>query len=679
MKTYKDIDSFSEWRAEERDDFSVRVLKGIILDGVRKANSGHSGGPLSSIDYSFILFSEYLNFDPGDPDWFGRDRFVLSAGHESMLLYTLLFMIGWLSMDDLKQFRQFNSKTPGHPEVSIPGVEATTGPLGQGVGMGIGMAVGEIIFKKICERESGIDSSFLSHRTYILCSDGDLQEPVALGAASLAGHWQLRDITMFYDANDAQISGRTGRADSTDYEMIFDGFGWHVQQIDGHNHDEIRDAIQKSDVIEKPSLIIGKTQIAHGTATMEGNHETHGMPLPYEEIDATKEKLGLKKDTFYLPKEVHSHFRHRFTKLAEMRTSWDKLMDSAMEKPAFNQFWNMTVKNKLPKLTYPEFETGSHIATRKAFGLALDTFAIQLPHIVGGSADLEPSNYTSNFAATYGDFSKLNPSGRNLAFGVREFPMATICNGLSLHKGFIPFGGTFLVFSDYLRPAIRLSAIQDLQVIYEFTHDSFFVGEDGPTHQPVEHIMSLRTIPNLNVYRPADAKETAVSLECILQDTSNPSAILLSRQGLPQLNCEIDEIKTGVKKGGYIVKDCVGAPDIIIIATGSEVSLGIEVSSHLEDYNCRVVSIPCWEKYFQLNEKERANIIPLDFGLRVSIEAGTTLGWERLTGENGLNIGIDHFGASASHKDLAEEFGFVPEKIESQIRNHVRKLKDITT
>jgi len=669
MKTYKDIDSFSVWKPEERDDFSVRVLKGVILDGIRKANSGHSGGPLSSIDFSFILFSEYLNFDPEDPDWFGRDRFVLSAGHESMLLYTLLFMIGWLSMDDLKQFRQFNSKTPGHPEVSIPGVEATTGPLGQGVGMGIGMAVGEIIFKKICERESGIDTSFLSHKTYILCGDGDMQEPVVLGASSLAGHWNLKDITMFFDSNDAQISGKTDRVDSTDYGKIFEGLGWHVQKIDGHNHNEIRDAVQKAHIIEKPSLIIGKTQIAHGTATMEGNHETHGMPLPYEEIDATKEKLGLKKDTFYLPKEVYSHFRHRFTKLAEMRTSWDKLMDSAMEKSAFNQFWNMTVKNKLPKLTYPEFETGSHIATRKAFGLALDTFAIQLPHIVGGSADLEPSNYTSNFAATYGDFSKLNPGGRNLAFGVREFPMAAICNGLSLHKGFIPFGGTFLVFSDYLRPAIRLSAIQDLQVIYELTHDSFFVGEDGPTHQPVEHIMSLRTVPNLNVYRPADAKETAVSLECILQDTSNPSAILLSRQGLPQLNCEIEEIKAGVRKGGYIVKDCAGAPDIIIIATGSEVSLGIEVSSRLEDYNCRVVSIPCWEKYFQLDEKERGNIIPLDFGLRVSIEAGTTLGWERLTGENGLNIGLNQFGKSAPNKDLAEEYGFVPEKLESQIRD----------
>ncbi len=673
MRTYEDIDSFSEWSKDERDIFSIRVLKGIILDGVRKANSGHSGGPLSSIDFAYILFTEFLNFDPGDPDWFNRDRFVLSAGHESMLLYTLLYMIGWLSMDDLKQFRQLHSLTPGHPEVHIPGVEATTGPLGQGIGMGVGMAVGEILYKNICAGKTGIDSSFLSHNSYILCSDGDLQEPVALGAASLAGHWQLRNLTMFYDANDAQISGKTDRSDSTDYGMIFEGFGWHVQQIDGHNHDEIRNAIQKSEVIEKPSLIIGKTHIAHETATMEGDYETHGMPLPYEEIDATKEKLGLPIETFYLTEKVRSHFQNRFAKLTELRKEWDDGLNSALENPTFKKFWKMTMKNQLPEFTYPEFEHGTSIATRKAFGSTLDSFATQIPHIVGGSADLEPSNYTSIFAATYGDFSKINPGGRNLAFGVREFPMSTICNGLAHHGGLIPFGGTFLVFSDYSRPAIRLSAIQDLQVIYEFTHDSFYVGEDGPTHQPVEHIMSLRAIPNLNVYRPADAMETAASLECILQDTTIPSAILLSRQGLPQLECEIDEIKDGVKKGGYIIMDCKGVPDIIIIATGSEVSLGIEVSFRLDNFNCRVVSMPCWERFFQMDEDEREKIIPKGTGIRISIEAGATLGWDRLTGINGLNIGIDHFGASAPHEDLAEEFGFTPEKIEAKIRTHLKK------
>jgi transketolase len=674
MKTYRDIDMFSEWSKDEKDTFSIRVMKGMILDGVRKANSGHSGGPLSSINFAYSLFTEFLNFDPNDPEWFNRDRFVLSAGHESMLLYTLLFMIGWLSMEDLKSFRQLHSQTPGHPEVHIPGVEATTGPLGQGVGMGIGMATAEILFKNLCESNTQVESSFLSHKTYVLCSDGDLQEPVALGAASLAGHWCLRDFTLFYDANDAQISGKVSRVDTTDYKMIFEGFGWHVQRINGHNHVEIREAIQKAHVIEKPSLIIGDTRIANGTATMEGDHETHGMPLPFEEIDATKEKLGLPKETFYIPNEVRDHFQSRFQSLNEQRDHWDNKLNSALNNPMFSSFWNTTIQNRFPELSYPKFESDTSISTRKAFGMTLDKFALQIPHLVGGSADLEPSNYTSNFATDFGDFSPSNPRGRNLAFGVREFPMSVICNGITLHGGLIPFGGTFLVFSDYSRPAIRLSALQNLRVMYEFTHDSFCVGEDGPTHQPVEHIMSLRSMPNLNVYRPADAFETVISMECILKDLSTPSAILLSRQGLPQIQRDYSRIKEGVQSGGYIVKDCDGIPDITILASGSEVSLALEVCLNLNEFQCRVVSIPCWEKFFTLPEKDRNRIISKDNGLRISIEAGVTCGWERLTGENGLNIGIDHYGASAPQKDLAEEFGFAPGKIESCIRDHIQSI-----
>ncbi len=675
MISYREIDSFSEWSKEDKDIFSIRVLKGIILDAIRKANSGHSGGPLSSIDFAYILFSEFLKFDPDDPNWFNRDRFVLSAGHESMLLYTLLRLIGWVSTDDLKQFRQLHSQTPGHPEIHIPGVEATTGPLGQGVGMGIGMAVGESIYKNICKVQTGNDSGFLSHKTYILCSDGDMQEPVSLGAASLAGHWQLKNLTMFYDANDAQISGKTERVDTTDYRMVFEGFGWHVQKIDGHNHMEIRDAIQKAHIINKPSLIIGKTRIANETATMEGDHETHGMPLPFNEIDETKDKLGLPQGKFYLPDEVVHYFRGRFPKLRKKRLAWEEMLSSAIKDDSFKRFWDMTINHNLPNLDYPEFGQDSKLATRKAFGITLDTFASQISHLVGGSADLEPSNYTSNFANTYGDFSKLEPSGRNLAFGVREFSMSTICNGLSLHKGLIPFCGTFLVFSDYSKPAIRLSAIQSLNVIYEFTHDSFYVGEDGPTHQPVEHIMSLRATPNLNVYRPADAKETAICLDYILHEKSTPSAILLSRQSLPVLGINIEIIKAGVKQGGYIVKDCNGKPDITIIATGSEVSLGIKVSNRLNEFNCRVVSIPCWEKFIQLDDDSMNKIIPLNHSIKVSIEAGSTLGWERFTKSNGLQIGLDHFGSSAPYIDLADEFGFTPEKIETRIRNHLQYLE----
>ena len=675
MKTYHDIDSFHDWSKEEKDIYSIRVIKGLILDGVRKANSGHSGGPLSSIDFAFILYTEFLNFDPKDYSWFNRDRFVLSAGHESMLLYTFLTLIGWLSLDDLKQFRQLNSNTPGHPEVHIPGVEATTGPLGQGVGMGIGMATAEQLFKNICKLHTGEDTSFLSHRTYVLCSDGDLQEPVALGAASLAGHWNLRKLTMFYDANDAQISGKVSRVDSTDYISVFEGFGWHVQCIDGHNHEEIRNSIQKAHVIDKPSLIIGKTKIAHETANMEGDHETHGMPLPFEEIDETKKKLGLPSETFYLPDGVLDYFQTRFATLIEARKEWNDKLNIALSNPSFKIFWNTTLNHQLPELIYPDFDRGTSIATRKAFGITLDKFSEQLPHLVGGSADLEPSNYTTNFANRYGDFSQSNLSGRNLAFGVREFPMSTICNGISLHGGLIPFGGTFLVFSDYSRPAIRLSAIQETQVIYEFTHDSFYVGEDGPTHQPIEHIMSLRAIPNLNVYRPADANETAVSMECILNDNSMPSVILLSRQGLPQLDFDLTLIKNGVRSGGYILDDCDGEPDLIFIATGSEVSLCLDVKSGLKNFKSRVVSMPCLERFFQLDKNEREKIIPTKKGVRISIEAGVTMGWEKLTGTDGLNIGIEHFGSSAPQKDLEKEFGFTTENIKNLISEHIQKVK----
>ena len=670
MKTYKEIDSFSDWNKEEKKIFSIRTLKGIILDSVRKSNSGHPGGALSSIDFAYILFSEYLNFDPNDPDWFNRDRFILSAGHESMLLYSLLNLIGWLSLDDLKQFRQLHSNTPGHPEVHIPGVEATTGPLGQGVGMGIGMAVAEQMYKNICSLNTNEDTSFLSHKTYILCSDGDIQEPVALGAASLAGHWNLKDLTMYYDSNDAQISGKVSRVDSTDYVSVFEGFGWHVQLIDGHNHEEIRNSIQKSHVIDKPSLIIGKTKIANETANMEGNHKTHGAPLSFEEIEKTKTKLGLPLETFYLPKPIIKYFKKRFLKLNTERQKWNQKLNIVLNNPSFKKFWDITKNHKLPELIYPNFEKNISIATRKAFGLTLDSFSEQLPHIVGGSSDLEPSNYTENFANKYKDFSSKNLCGRNLAFGVREFSMSTICNGIALHGGLMPFGGTFLVFSDYSKPAIRLSALQKTQTIYEFTHDSFYVGEDGPTHQPIEHIMSLRAIPDLNVYRPADASETAAAMECIIKDNSKPSAILLSRQGLPQLNIDFLVIKNGVNDGGYIVDDCEGDPDIIFIATGSEVSLTIDIKSELSEFKSRVVSIPCWERFLQLDTIEREKIIPRDLGLKISVEAGITLGWEKFTGNNGINIGINHFGESAPYKYLAEEFGFTVKNIKNIIRKH---------
>lgn len=674
MKSYTELESFESWTPEDKDQFTLNVIKMLVLDGVRNANSGHSGGPLSSADFAYILFKEYLRFDPDDDQWFNRDRFVLSAGHESMLQYALLHFIGWMPMDEIKKFRQLGSQTPGHPEVELKGVECTTGPLGQGVCMGEGMAVAEVIVREMFKKYDDNAEDLLSHFTYVICGDGDLQEPVALGAAALAGHWSLSKLILFYDANDAQISGKIGRSDSTDVAAVFEGMNWHVQKIDGHDHNAIRNAIEKAQVIEQPSIIIGKTIMAHGTATMEGDHETHGAPLSHEEIAATKEKLQLPDESFYAPEECINYFQSRFKDLKEHVSHWKSALLVMQKDDSFANLWTLAVEDKLHDLNYPEFEEGASIATRKAFGSTLDEFAKQFPQLVGGSADLEPSNYTGNFAITYGDFLKDNPNGRNFAFGVREFPMAALMNGMSLHGGVIPFGGTFLVFADYSRPALRLGALQNVRAIHEFTHDSFFVGEDGPTHQPVEHAMALRTIPNFYVFRPGDAKETAVCFEKALQLKDAPSALLLTRQGVPVSDKSLDEIKAGVDKGGYIYLDCEEQPELVFIATGSELSLALTTAERMSDKRIRIVSLPCWELFMEQSSEYRNDVIPLRGCMKISMEAGITLGWERFVGPGGLSIGIDHFGASAPAGDLVEEFGFTPEKVEKKIREHLEKL-----
>ena len=674
MPSYNDIGSFSSWTKEEKDQFTVAVIKGLIMDTVRNANSGHTGGPMSSTDFSYILFSEYLNFDPDDPKWFNRDRFVLSAGHESALLYILLTLIGWLRVDELQNFRQLHSKTPGHPEVEINGVEATTGPLGQGVAMGIGMAVAESKLRNIFSRDSNDAFKPVAHYNYILASDGDLQEPVSTGAASLAGHWGLSKVILFYDSNEAQISGHLSRSDSANYGTIFDGYGWHVQEINGHDHKQICSAIEKAQVVNKPSIIIGKTIMAYGAAEMEGDHETHGAPLPQDEINATKEKLGLPNEDFYLPAEVINHFQARYPTLKNNVSNWNNGIYELKKNKEKEFLWNLCIDGQLPQLDIPKFEDNTMIATRKAFGKTLDYFAAQIPNLIGGSADLEPSNYTGNFASNYGDFQNGHRDGRNFAFGVREFPMAAILNGIDLHGGLKSFGGTFLVFSDYERPALRLAAIQRLGVIHEFTHDSFYVGEDGPTHQPVEHLMSLRAIPNFQVFRPSDAKETAVCFEIALKSNNTPSALMLTRQGVPVSSLQIDRIIEGVQRGAYIVKDTEGNPDIVLLATGSEVSLAIEVADILHDRNVRVISMPCFELFEQQSEDYKKSLIPDRGCMKISIEAGITHGWERYIGINGLSIGIDHYGLSAPYKDLAQEFGFIPEKVKDRILDHMKKL-----
>ena len=666
MRTYRDLNTFSEWTVEEQNQFSLAVTKGLIMDMVRNANSGHSGGPMSSADFTQILFTEYLNFDPHNPEWFDRDRFVLSAGHESALMYSMLIQLGWLNMDDIQNFRQLHSRTPGHPEVEIPGIEATTGPLGQGFGMAVGMATAESMLRERIGK-------LVDHYTYVVAGDGDFQEPIVLGAGSMAGHWGLSRLIVFYDANNAQISGKVDRSDSTNYAQVFEGFGWHVQEIDGHDHDQIREAIEKAQVVDRPSLIIGTTVMAQGTATMEGNHETHGAPLPQEEIDSTKEKLGLPQEPFYLPEEVVNHFQSRFENLSTSVSEWHDGVADACKDGDFKSLWGATVRDQIGEIEFPEFEAGASLATRKAFGATLDKFAEQVPSIVGGSADLEPSNYTGNFANAYGDFTKEDRSGRNLAFGVREFPMAAAMNGMALHGGVIPFGGTFLVFADYERPALRLAAIQHCRVIHEFTHDSFWVGEDGPTHQPIEHAMALRAIPNFNVFRPADAKETAACFRLAMDQKETPSALLLTRQGVKVLDQSMDETVDGVSKGAYAVLDCEN-PELVFLATGSEVGLAMDVATSMTDKNIRVVSMPCWEIFETQSDEYKKSLIPDRGAMKISMEAGITLGWSKYAGPNGLSIGINHFGASAPGKDLAEEFGFTADQVEQKIRNHLADL-----
>ena len=648
---YQSIDSFNDWKNEEQDLFTINIIKGLVMDGVRKANSGHPGGPMSLADFSYILYSEFLVFDSKNPDWQLRDRLVLSVGHTCMLLYTLLYLSDILNMEDLKSFRQINSRTPGHPEIETPGVDSNAGPLGQGVGMGIGMALAEKMLQDSIKNDR-------SQYTYVLAGDGDVQEPIALGAASLAGHWQLSQLIMFYDKNDIQIAGETNRCDSTNYAQLFESMNWDVQEIDGHNHGEIRDAITNAQQTSKPSIIIGNTTIAKGSHSMENKSEAHGAPFTPEEIVMTKKKLGLpENEEFYCPDVVKKHFQRNFSKKIEATNSSSK----------YN--FDFNIDDALRKISDIEFND-EIIATRKAFGMTLDELAKHIPMIVGGSADLDGSNCTTNFANEYGDFSASNPKGRNIAFGVREFPMAAILNGISLYGGLIPFGGTFLVFSDYMRSAIRLSAIQKLHVIYEFTHDSIFVGEDGPTHQPVEHIMSLRSIPDLMVFRPADAVETQFCFETILENNTNPSTILLTRQKLPLTKLDKNIIKDGVKKGAYIVVNHDN-PDAIVFTTGSELSLTLSAVESLNQ-NIKVVNMPCWEIFDQQSDHYKDEILTHNCKKRISIEAGTVLGWEKFVGKDGLKIGINEFGFSAPGKDVAEKLNFTKDVITKKIEDYLK-------
>tara|TARA_Y100001954_G_scaffold108604_1_gene118000 strand:- start:99 stop:2093 length:1995 start_codon:yes stop_codon:yes gene_type:complete len=650
---------------------SINQAKALIMDMVRGANSGHTGGPFSSLDFTYVLYKEYLKFDPDSPDWFDRDRFVLSAGHESALLYSMLYYVGWLEKNDLQQFRQLGSKTPGHPERGVtPGVECTTGPLGQGVGNAVGMAVSEAILR------NQFGSDLINHYTYFLHGDGDIQEPVAMGSIATAGHWGLGKLIGYYDANKAQISGQVDRSDSTDYVKFYESNQWHVQEIDGQNREEIRNAIRIAQMeVEKPSIIIGHNVIAPGCASMEGDHNTHGAPLPPEEIANTKSKLQLNPELFYhVDDDVIENFRESFSYAREEVKAWNNTLKNRMLDSSFKKDWDTAMNSELSDIEWPSYEPGQNIATRKVWGAVIEAMAPTFKSLVGGSADLEPSNVTAGFAKMVDDFSKDNHSGRNFAYGVREFPMGAINNGIAQHGGLKVFGASFFVFSDYERPAIRLRALQNLPVITEYTHDSIFVGEDGPTHQPIEHLMACRAIPNLLVLRPCDANEAVVASKIAFEQKEYPSLVLFSRQGLPVLDREKYPSADEFRKGAYIISDSIGDPDISIFASGSEVPLVLEVKDSLKDkMNIRVVNFGCWELFDMQSEEYKSKIL-YNSSFKVSVEAGITQGWQKYTGNRALNIGIDRFGESAPGKDVAKHLGIDAISVKNKILKEYSKI-----
>uniref|UniRef100_I2Q0A4 Transketolase n=1 Tax=Desulfovibrio sp. U5L TaxID=596152 RepID=I2Q0A4_9BACT len=651
------------------DAKAVNAIKGLIMDATRKAASGHPGGAMSSADMAYVLFKDFLRFDPADPAWFGRDRFVLSAGHESMLLYALLHLRGILGMEDLTRFRQFGSKTPGHPEnYETPGVECTTGPLGQGFSMAVGMATAETMLR------ARLGQDVAGHHTYVLSSDGDVQTPVFLGSAALAGLWGLSRLIVLFDKNQVQLAGPTSVCDNTDHKKLFESLGWQALEIDGHDHAAIRAALETARAEKKrPTIIIGTTTIAKGSCTLEGNCASHGAPFSETEIKETKKLLGLPEDkSFYLPAEVAEHFRAGFPKLAEARKAWNKALEDRLDADAaFEDLWRQVRRAPGNRtLSWPVFEPAKAVATRSAWGAALNGLIDQLPLLVGGSADLDPSNQTEKFRQITGIFGPANPMGRNLCFGVREFPMGAIVNGIALHGGLIPFGATFLMFSDYERNALRMAALQRIPALHVFTHDSFYVGEDGPTHQPIEQVSSLRLIPNMLVARPADANETSVCLEMALTQTSRPTCLLLTRQNLPILDhAAYPGLKDGVKRGGYVLVEAAGAaPDMILLASGSEVSLAMAAAKLLPELAIRIVSVPCMELFNEQPQDYRDAVLPPAVPFRFAVEAGRPELWCQYTGSLDRVHGLSHFGASAPAETLADAYGFTPAKLAQKIK-----------
>jgi transketolase len=652
----------------ERLALTANTIRCLAMDGVQAAKSGHPGAPMGLADIAAVLWLRFLKQNPSDSKWDDRDRFVLSGGHGSMLLYSLLHLAGYdLPVEELARFRQLGSRTPGHPEYGhTDGVETTTGPLGQGLATAVGMAIAERMAAARYNAEGG--DPVVDHRTWVFCGDGDLEEGISHEACSLAGHLKLDKLVLFYDSNGITIEGHTDLALSDDAKKRFQAYNWYVLEVDGHDYDQIDHAIRRAIKFAKgPTAIICKTVIGKGSPNKAGTHEVHGAPLGEDEVKAAKAALGFDPEkTFAVPEEVYTLFRERATKTKRMQGRWKRTFkDWAKANPEKAAVWKACHEDVIPadiESAIPAFDTAKPVATRNASGTVLNALAKALPQLVGGSADLAPSNMT--WLKEMGEIKPGDFSGRNFHFGIRELAMAAIMNGVQIHGGFRIFGGTFFVFSDYCRPAMRLAALMGLPVIYVYTHDSFYVGEDGPTHEPVEQIAALRCMPNVTVLRPADPTETAAAWVAALRNKRGPTALLLTRQNMAVINRAVYPAAANVEKGAYTLwQSEEGIPDLIIIATGSEVELALAAAKQIEGKIVRVVSMPSWELFERQNKTYRERILDPECKRRLVIEAGSSFGWARYAGLKHEMITLDTFGASGPYKDLAKRFGFTVENV----------------
>lgn len=661
---------------EQVDSLAVNTIRTLSIDAIEKANSGHPGMPMGAAPMAYTLWTRYMNINPRNPEWFNRDRFVLSAGHGSMLLYSLLHLSGYdVSMEDLKEFRQWGSKTPGHPEFGhTPGVDSTSGPLGQGIATSVGMAMAE---RHLAATYNKDNYEIINHYTYSICGDGDLMEGVSAEAASLAGHLKLGRLIVLYDSNDISLDGELNKAFSESVADRFKAYGWqYIRVEDGNDLNEIASAIEEAKTDQnRPTLIEVKTVIGFGSPNKSGKSDVHGAPLGADELKLTKEayKWTFEED-FYVPQEVYDQFKkYILDSGAKKEQEWNELFQSYKnEFPQLGAELEASIQGILVEgwdKELPVYEEGKSLASRASSGEAINGIAKNLPYLFGGSADLAGSNKTTIKGS--GDFTADSYEGRNIWFGVREFAMGAALNGMALHGGLKVFGGTFFVFSDYLRPAIRMAALMQLPVTYVFTHDSIAVGEDGPTHEPIEQLAALRAMPNLNVIRPADGNETAAAWKIALESTNQPTALVLTRQNLPTLKDSKEKAYEGVTKGAYVVSPASNNdPQVLLLAAGSEVGLAVEAQKVLENDGifASVVSMPSWANFEKQSKDYKEKVIPKSVRKRLGIEMGASLGWHRYTGDEGDVLAIDQFGASAPGERVMKEYGFTVENVVDRVK-----------